>query len=333
MKPRWSGFHSPLARDIEAFLAHKRAAGRSYKSEEFQLRMLDAFLTERRIRRVASIDDGTLGAFLASRRRRTSRSFNSLVSVLERLFDWLVAQERLRRSPLRARHRRRGGPSRRPFILDRAAVQQLLAAAATLKDDSRNHCAPRRGSIYRAIFGILYALGLRVGELVRLRWQDVDFDRRVLTIHETKFGKSRFVPFGPRVEATLHAHREAEVRRGWHQPKWPVFSFGGRGRGIHVTTISSTFRRLRSKLGLVLPPGVAPPRLHDLRHSFAVGTLVRWYREGIDPSRRLLHLATFMGHVDANSTAVYLTLTPELLSEASSRFHEFAAPASLEVPS
>jgi integrase len=75
---------------------------------------------------------------------------------------------------------------------------------------------------------------------------------------------------------------------------------------------------------LEIPPGVSPPRLHDLRHAFAVGVLTRWYRLGLDPQTRLLALSTFMGHVDVSSTAVYLTPTPQLLEQANRRFHAFA---------
>ena len=106
-------------------------------------------------------------------------------------------------------------------------------------------------------------------------------------------------------------------------PIRPLFSFTKRGC-ICPETISQTFHALVPKLGLVLPPGVSSPRLHDLRHAFAVGTLLRWYREGIDPNRRLIHLSTFLGHVDPNSTAVYLTITEELLREADRRFRAFA---------
>ncbi len=80
-------------------------------------------------------------------------------------------------------------------------------------------------------------------------------------------------------------------------------------------------------LDLSLRDGVSPPRLHDLRHSFAVGRLLRWYREGVDPSTRLHQLSTFLGHVDPASTAVYLKMTPELLEEANRRFEAFAQPA------
>ncbi len=88
---------------------------------------------------------------------------------------------------------------------------------------------------------------------------------------------------------------------------------------------STVFRRLRPDLGLSLPLGVSPPRIHDLRHSFAVGTLLRWYRSGIDPGQRLLQLSTFLGHVQPESTAVYLTITSELLRVAGDRFEKYAS--------
>jgi integrase len=80
-----------------------------------------------------------------------------------------------------------------------------------------------------------------------------------------------------------------------------------------------TFHALVPKLELQIPPGVSPPRVHDLRHSFAVATVLRWYREGIDPNCRLINLSTFLGHVDPDSTAVYLTITEDLFHEAAQR--------------
>jgi site-specific recombinase XerD len=112
-------------------------------------------------------------------------------------------------------------------------------------------------------------------------------------------------------------------------PDAPVFSFTTRGE-IHPGTISQTFHRLVPRLGLDIPVGCSPPCLHNLRHSFAVGTLLRWYRSGVDPGAGLLRLATFLGHVDVNSTAVYLKITNALLQEASHRFEIFAQPTFVE---
>jgi len=172
------------------------------------------------------------------------------------------------------------------------------------------------------IFALLYGLGLRVGEAVRLHLRDVDLQQNVLFIRETKFSKSRLVPLGPKLAARLRHYIE-ERHDVTREPDRPLFSFTKRGC-ICPETISQTFHALVPKLGLALPPGVSTPRLHDLRHAFAVGTLLRWYRQGIDPNRRLIHLSTFLGHVDPNSTAVYLTITDKLLAEADRRFRAFA---------
>ena len=106
-----------------------------------------------------------------------------------------------------------------------------------------------------------------------------------------------------------------------------LFSFcRNKARPIYTNTISWTFHQLVPELDLYIPPGVSPPQLHCLRHSFAVGTLLHWYRTGIDPARRLIHLSTFLGHVSPSSTAVYLTITTELLQSANERFEQFATP-------
>jgi integrase len=207
-----------------------------------------------------------------------------------------------------------------PFIFDRSLAKRLLDRAAVLPD-SRN--VGHRGLTYRVIFALLYGLGLRISELCQLRHGDVDLERDVLLIRRTKFGKTRMVPVGPRVAATLREHLQWHARRfGTATPEAPVFTFDGR-HPINRHSINRVFRDLVRGLAVSRPPGVRFPRTHDLRHSFAVGTLLRWYRSGVDPNARLLHLATFLGHVDATSTAVYLTMTPELLHEANRRFESF----------
>ena len=179
-----------------------------------------------------------------------------------------------------------------------------------------------RGLVYETIFALLYGLGLRVGEVVRLTLADVDFSRDLLFIRDTKFSKTRIVPLGPNLSRRLK--RYVEERHGGNAaPELALFSFTKRGC-IHEATISQAFHALLPRLHLHIPPGVSPPRLHDLRHSFAVATLLRWYRQGIDPNGRLIYLSTFLGHVDPNSTAVYLTITEELLHQAARRFQVLA---------
>jgi integrase len=219
---------------------------------------------------------------------------------------------------------RRAAQTRRPFLFDPDQARSLLEAAAKLPSNPR---ALGRGETYRMIFALLYGLGLRVGEASRLCRKDVDFDAQLLMIRQAKFGKDRFVPFGPRMAKTMTAFLEQEESRyGPIAPDFPVFSFCKKERTpIGTNTISWTFHKLLPALHLTVAPGVAAPHLHCLRHSFAVGTLLRWYRDGIDPMSRLFDLSTFLGHVSPSSTAVYLTITTELLDCASDRFAQFAS--------
>lgn len=312
-----------LATSVERFLAHKRALARKYKSEARELRLLVQFGDEHGVLTLDALTPAFLEAFLSSRPRSRPRSFNHLLGVVRCLLDWAVSQELLDASPLRVR-RRRATASRIPFLFDAAQARRLLAAAAGLPDNPR---ALGRGPTYRTIFALCYGLGLRAGEACGLRIGDIEVERDLLVVRGGKFGKSRLVPHGPRMGALLR--EQLERRRAADPalaPDAPLFTFDGR-RCVHPGTASQTFHHLVARLGLAVPEGVAPPRLHDLRHSFAVGCLLRWYREGLDPSARLHALSTFMGHVDPASTAVYLTITAELLEEASRRFEAFAEPA------
>jgi len=327
MKPRWEGFRSPIAAGIERYLAHKRALGCRFRTEEKALCLLDRFLVERGVKAIDEIGPELIEAFLASRPRTRPRSYNHLLCTVRRLYDWLVAQGDLPSSPVRTRPRRETS-HRIPFLFNAEQARRLLAAAALLPD--RNN-APLRGHTYRTMFALLYGLGLRVGEVSRLRGADVDLDRQLLIIRDTKFSKNRLVPFGPRMGQVLSDYlARRSQRNGPLSAEALVFSFDGE-KTISFSAIGQTLHQLCAALGLRIPPGTSRPRVHDLRHSFAVGTLLRWYREGLDPATRLLHLSTFLGHPDPASTAVDLTTTPELLAQASRRFERFAGEKLREV--
>ncbi len=315
-----------LVAAAERFVEHRRALGRKYISEDHELRLLARFAEAHGIRDLDQLTAVSLETFLGSRPRRRPRSFNHLLGVIRCFLDWAVIQELLALSPLEVR-RRRVTAGRLPFIFDVVQARRLLAAASALPDNSR---AQQRGPTYRVIFGLCYGLGLRAGEVCGLRLGDVDSDRSLLVVRGGKFGKSRLVPYGPRIAELLGGQVK---RRRTASPESdanaPLFTFDGR-RCMHPGTASQVFHTLVRTLGLTTPDGVSPPRLHDLRHSFAVGCLLRWYGEGSDPASKLNQLSTFMGHVDPTSTAVYLTITPGLLSQANRRFEAFAETAWVE---
>jgi len=310
-----------IATAVGAFVAHKRAHGRKYHTEEYALRLLLRFCAEQEVDRLAELTPALLDEFLASRPRERPRSFNHLLGVVRCLLDWTVSQQLLEVSPLRAR-KRRVTAERIPFILDPGQARQLLELAGALADNSR---APQRGATYRTIFALSYGLGLRASEVCGLRVGDVDTHRSLLVVRGGKFGKSRLVPHGPRIAALVAQQVERRAHRGALDETAPLFTFDGR-RPVHPCSASQTFHRLVGELGLVVPDGVSPPVLHSLRHSFAVGCLLRFYRQGLDPAARLHQLSTFLGHVDPVSTQVYLTITPALLEEANRRFEAFAGP-------
>lgn len=319
-----SRFHSFLASDIERFIAHKRSLGRRYDVEEKTLALLDNYLQMRRVATLKAITPKFVDEFLLSRQRSRPRSYNHLRCTLVRLFGYLINRGRLARSPVQSPPRR-SRYQRTPFIFDTESVKRLLAVASTLSDRGGTI---ERGRVYYLIFAILYGLGLRVGEACRLCIQDVDLERGLLIIRESKFYKSRLVPVGTKLGVLLTEYLRWRHERypSGSSPEQPLFCLRG-GRAINPGTVSQTFHHLVPRLHLEISPGISPPRLHDLRHSCAHGALMRWYRLGVDPQARLLTLATFLGHADINSTAVYLTTTPELLDLANQRFEAFASTA------
>jgi site-specific recombinase XerD len=327
-RPIWQRFESVLADPITRYLAAKRSMGCRFNTEDRQLRLLDRYLTDQGVQRIGDVTGECLEAFLTSRRRAPGVSYNDLLGVVRRLLEWMVDQQELTTSPLTAQTQPQSA-RRLPYLYDPATIRRILDYAAELPDGSR---APQRGPAYATIFALLAGLGLRIGEVSRLQCGDVDLQREVLLVRNSKFGKSRLVPSGPRLAARLRSYAALrEQRLGFPIPEAPFFTWNGRST-IATNSIRNAFRdHLLPRLALTVPLGTRAPCVHGLRHSFAVRTLLRWYRDGIDPQARLNHLSTFLGHVGLHSTAVYLTITSELLDAANQRFEAFASSAVREV--
>ncbi|WP_439472206.1 tyrosine-type recombinase/integrase [Brevundimonas sp.] len=234
----------------------------------------------------------------------------------------MVGQQIIQASPLRLRARRETA-RRSPVLLTSEDIRLLLDEASQLADNPR---APLRGPTFETIFALIAGLGLRISEAANLRCIDVDLEKDVLEIRETKFGKDRLVPIGPRLHARLAGYLELRAARGLPSVgEAPLFSWKGQ-TPVSTNTIRNVFReKLLPRLQVVAAPGTFGPCVHGLRHAFAVRTLTRWYRQGEDPAARLNHLSTILGHVNPKATAVYLTITADLLQESSRRF-EFCAP-------
>jgi site-specific recombinase XerD len=329
-RPIWQRFESVLADPITRYLAAKRSMGCRFNTEDRQLRLLDRYLADQGIQRIGDVTSEHLEAFLASRQRSTGTSYNDLLGVVRRLLEWMVDQQELTTSPLIAQPQPQSA-RRLPYLFDPATIRRILEYAAELPDWPR---CRQRGPTYATVFALLAGLGLRIGEVSRLQCGDIDLQRDVLLVRNSKFGKSRLVPFGPRLATRLRAYAALrEQRLGFPVPEAPFFTWNGRST-LATNSIRNAFRdHIAPRLALSVPEGTRAPCVHGLRHTFAVRTLLRWYRDGVDPQARLNHLSTFLGHVGLHSTAVYLTITSDLLGAANQRFEAFASSAVREVRS
>lgn len=197
-----------------------------------------------------------------------------------------------------------------PYVYSPEDLTALLSATATL-------VSPLQTATYKTLLGLLAVTGMRVGEAVALDERDVDRHRAVLVVRKAKFGKSREIALHASSVAALEQYRRERARRVPH-PRTPSFFVSTVGTRLIYQNVHATFLRLVYAAGL----GARQPRptIHDLRHTFAIRTVLDWYREGADVQARLPLLSTYMGHVGPSSTYWYLTAIPELLEAATIRF-------------
>jgi integrase len=197
----------------------------------------------------------------------------------------------------------------KPYVYCDEEITRILAVAHNLQGLLRN-------STYATLIGLLASSGMRIGEAISLNREDVDWQHQLLLVRTSKFGKSREIILHPTTVQALKKYAR-ERDRSFPRPRSPSFFLSVRGTRLSDSAVHQSFRQLLD-LAQIRRVGRGP-RLHDLRHTFAVKTLLAWYREGLDVQRRLPLLSTFLGHVGPTSTYWYLTAVPELLELASKR--------------
>lgn len=198
-----------------------------------------------------------------------------------------------------------------PYLYQENEIVSLIDAAGLLSP-------PMRAATYQALFGLLAATGMRLGEAIRLDRTDVDFDAGLILIRQTKFNKSRQLPLHPTTVTALARYAEQRDRL-CIKPKGPSFFVSIRGTRLIDACVHRAFTQIIGGIGLQPRAGSGRPRIHDLRHTFAVATLREWYRAGEDVASKLPLLSTYLGHVNPISTYWYLQAAPDLLALASKR--------------
>lgn len=305
---------------VEQYITFRQMLGATFRSNANHLRAFVRAVGHDS--NVADIGAEQVNAFLRGTGPLTS-SWHNRYNVLRGLYRYAISRDLASNDPLPTTVPKRPPPFI-PYIYSRDELCRLLKAA----NDCPHHPLRRAEPVtLRTVLLLLYGAGLRVSEALNLDCPNVDLASRVLTIRNSKFSKSRLVPLGPVLAQALVAYasrRRANHPRSDQQGAFFVCRLGER---LKIKRFEATFRRVCSWAKVHRKDGMRhPPRLHDLRHTFAVHRLTAWYQQGADVQRLLPQLSVYLGHVCLSSTQLYLSMTPELLHHASSRFEQYALP-------
>ncbi len=304
--------YSCLAKPIENFIKLRRLSGTDYASQARLLEYFDHFLVKRKLaeprlsREIIEAYQQSLAGLAPRYRGNRFCVVRQLCEYLARTDPLSYVPEPLRTPPSYAAHT--------PYIYSRNEIRAMLAAASEL---------PPAGSLrphtYRTLLGLLYSTGIRIGEALALNIEHFLPAEQRLYIAQGKFRKARWTVLS---DSTCRALEHYLGRRLAKTPRSRDASLflNDRCKRLCHPTVNQTVKSLLNQCGIA-GHGRAGPRIHDIRHSFAVHRLLAWYRDGQDVNARLPALATYMGHVHVSSTHLYLRPTAELLGEVHHRFH------------
>lgn len=304
---------SRLAKPIANLIELRRLSGADYASQARLLEYFDRFLV-RRNATGPGLGPEIVEEYRESLAHLAPRTRSNRLCVVRQLCRHLAGTDPAgyvpEPSPTPSPH-----AARAPYIYSRDQVRALLAAASEL---------PPPGSLrpwtHRTLLGLLYSTGIRVGEAFALNIDRFLPAERRLLIAEGKFRKARWIPLSDSTGRALQTYLERRLAKAPRSPDAPLL-LNERGRRLRHPTVHATFKALLRKCRIAWNRRDGP-RIHDIRHTFAVHRLLAWYRDGRDVNARLPALATYMGHVNVGSTRVYLRPTAELLGEVHHRFHD-----------
>jgi site-specific recombinase XerD len=300
-----------LAKQIDNFIQLRRLSGTDYRSQTQRLRYFDSFLvkqgwSEHRItREIIDTYQECLEMLAPNTRSNRLSVVRQFCEYLARTDPHTYVPERI--PTIHSLH------VFQPYIFTLEQIRNLTAAASSLLPSGS-----LRPHTYRTLLGLLYSTGIRIGEALALNLEDFHEAEERLYIAQGKFRKARWVPLSSSTCRALRRYLELRLLRAPQSPNSPLF-LNERKRRFAQVTVCHAFGCLLKQCGIPHDKRRGP-RLHSFRHSFAVQRLLAWYRDGQDINSRLPLLATYMGHVNIESTRVYLRPTAELLGEVGNRF-------------
>jgi len=310
MTAKISTYTSVLAPHLRAFVAERQACGLKYQTAQVYLRDFDRWLCEHPCLPDA-LSRATVEGWTAKRPNEQPVTQYGRVSLMRQFAQYLTRQDLPAYNP--PPQQRYGNlPVFVPRIFTPTEIQQIFEVV-----DHWPHCTRRlvQALVLPEIYRVLYGCGLRVGEALSLRVGDVDLAHGVLTIRKAKFNKERVIPVAPALQTRLQRYADARGQR----PLDETFFANEWGEPLTHAVIYKTFREILWRLHIPFEGGGHGPRVHDLRHTFAVHRLIHWYHEQADLNAMLPLLSTYLGHAGMAGTQRYLTMVQDLLPAITER--------------
>lgn len=305
-----------LLKAITDYVAYRKTLGEIFLTNERFLKSFARIIgTETNL---SDIKSEHVNTFIAGKGPITA-NWHAKHQALRGFYSYVISRGYATRIPLPTVIPKRPPPFV-PYIYTHKKLRSLLDTTF-IYQKNRSQLEPY---MVRALLLLLYGAGLRIKEAVSLTSADVDLEQALLTIRETKFHKTRLVPIGKQLTQALSQYAARRQREGYSRcPESPFFS-NRNGNPVNQFTIEQAFQRIREKAGIYRTDGARyQPRLHDLRHTFAVHRLTAWHKQGEDVQKWLPVLSVYLGHCHLAATSVYLTMTPALLQQANIRFENY----------
>lgn len=301
---------------VTSYITLKRAAGMRFHSE---VGVLKAFCRDMGDVEIAEVDPQRVQAFLAGQGPVTTY-WHQKYRILSGFYHFALNRGYLEVSPLPTIVPK-CPPPMTPYIYSVAELRRLLDATECLQTPM----SPLQAETFHTLLLLLYGTAMRVSEALALSLADVNLGESLITVRETKFFKTRWVPIGPKLTLALTAYAERRRRLPVPDGEASALLVTRTGHRLRYDQVNRLFGRVRQKANVQREAQARyQPRIHDIRHTAIVHRVVAWYQAGLDVGRWLLPLSTYVGHGEIKSTQRYLSMTPELLSAASQRFACYA---------
>lgn len=302
---------------VELYISYRRSLGEKFKTNAVFLNGFVRYIGDHTD--VCSLTLETCTSFLYYPNSKVTANWFCKHTALKGLFQWAIAREYMEKVPLPKEMPHRP-PHLCPYIYSDEELKRLFSAALTYqKNRSTSH-----PECIQHILIVTYMLGLRVHETVSLKMKSIDMQESLVYINESKFYKSRITPFNDKVKVILSDFLQWRREHEMPEESDSYLFLDKKGNPIHLDCVRDSFKRIRKVAGVLRnDKAIFQPRIHDLRHTFAVNRLTQWYKEGADVQKLLPVLSTYLGHKHLCHTSVYLTMTDNLLEEANKRFEYY----------